>query len=80
MEGQACKSEEETPFQLPKCKRTRKRADEGPPVAPPVLNQTEATDDPNKPPVIAPPKASTLDALQAARQRAKDREGRARED
>ena len=81
MEGQACKSEEETPFQLPKRKRTRKRADEGPPVvAPPVLGASEVIDDPSKPPVIGPPQASTLDALQAARQRAKDRQGRARED
>jgi hypothetical protein len=74
----ATEPDEETPFQLPKRKRTRKRADEGPPVvAPPVLG---AASDPNKPPVIGPPQASTLDALQAARQRAKDREGRARED
>jgi hypothetical protein len=77
----ANESEEETGLKLPKRKRTRKRADEGPPVvAPPVLSQTEATDDPSKPPVIDPPQASTLGALQAARQRAKDREGRARED
>ncbi len=77
----ANESEEETGLKLPKRKRTRKRADEGPPVvAPPVLSQTDATDDPSKPPVIGPPQASTLDALQAARQRAKDREGRARED
>jgi hypothetical protein len=49
-------------------------------VAPPVLGASEVIDDPSKPPVIGPPQASTLDALQAARQRAKDRQGRARED
>jgi uncharacterized membrane protein len=74
----ATESEEETTLQLPKRKRTPKHLDQGPPVvAPPVLGETE---DPTKPPIIAPPQASTLDALQAARQRAKDREGRQRED
>jgi hypothetical protein len=74
----ATESEEETTLQLPKRKRTPKHLDQGPPVvAPPVLGETE---DPTKPPIIAPPQASTLDALQGARQRAKDREGRQRED
>lgn len=69
--------EPKSTLQLPKRKPAKKQTELGPPVvAPPILGQAEPTEDPNKPPIIAPPQASTLDALHAARQRAKDREGR----